>query len=326
MSFTSFSLVYGTVVLTVEVHDGLEINLLGLARIALPNPIFPMAQVELALQARMSTQEGVFSVQAQLTENSWLINESCRLTGGFAFVMWFKGELAGQFVVSIGGYHPDFQKPAAFPVVPRLGFAWEPGSGVSIKGGAYFALTATCVMAGGSLEASYKSSIVWASLEVGVHILVSWDPFFYDFKAYARISAGIDIEVCFFVCGRVRMSFSFSAEVHITGPKLRGSRQARPRPHVGDRSSSDRPGRRTPPTPCRFAAFRDKYLRSGDDGGHVLAASITAGQVPPTATTTGSGAGSGAAGHGRRRHGRPAVEGRRRSSRSSCRPGPPPTR
>ena len=119
VSFTSFSLVYAIAVLTVEVHDGLEINLLGLARWPCPTRRSPIAQIELALQARISTAEGVFSVQAQLTENSWLINESCRLTGGFAFVMWFKGELAGQFVLSLGGYHPDFDKPAAFPVVPR---------------------------------------------------------------------------------------------------------------------------------------------------------------------------------------------------------------
>ncbi len=291
VSFTSFSLVYGTVVLTVEVHDGLEINILGLAQMALPNPAFPIAQIELALQARLSTSEGIFSVQAQLTENSWLINESCRLTGGFAFVIWFKGELAGQFVLSLGGYHPNFDKPAAFPAVPRLGFAWEPGFGVSIKGGAYFALTSTCVMAGGSLEASYKSSVIWASLEAGVDILVSWDPFFYDFRAYIRISAGIDIEVCFFVCGHVRMSFSFSAELHILGPKLRGSVYldldltsvtVRFGP-TGSTNSSN---------PLSFAAFRDKYLRSGDDGGHVLAASITAGQVPPTASQTGSGSGA----------------------------------
>ena len=40
LSFTSFSLVYATAVLTVEIHDGLEINLLGLARLALPSPAF----------------------------------------------------------------------------------------------------------------------------------------------------------------------------------------------------------------------------------------------------------------------------------------------
>ena len=290
LSFTSFSLVYATAVLTVEVHDGLEINLLGLARIALPNPALPMAQVELALQARLSTQEGIFSIKAQLTENSWLINESCRLTGGFAFVLWFKGDMAGQFVVSLGGYHPDFHKPAAFPSVPRLGISWEPGFGVSIKGGSYFALTATCIMAGVELEASYKSSVVWASLEAGVHVLVSWDPFFYDFKAFIRISAGIDIEICFIVCGHVRLGFSFGAEIHVLGPKLRGSVTldldvVSVTVHFGPESATNSP------EPLPYVAFRDKYLRSGDDDGHVLTASITRGQVPATVTTSGSGTG-----------------------------------
>ena len=203
-------------------------------------------------------------------------------------MLWFKGPMAGQFVVSLGGYHPDFIRPAAFPSVPRLGFAWEPGFGVSIKGGSYFALTSTCVMAGGSLEASYKSSIVWASLEAGVNILVSWDPFFYDFEVYIRISAGIDIEVCFFVCGHIRMSFSFSAELHILGPKLRGS-VTLDLDLVSVTVRFGPTGATNSDNYLSFAAFRDKYLRSGDDDGHVLAASVTAGAVPPTASGSGSG-------------------------------------
>ena len=74
-----------------------------------------MAQVELALQARFSSQEAVLSVLAQLTDNSWIVNESVRLTGGFAFVIWFRD---GQFVFTIGGYGPAFDKPERLPRRP----------------------------------------------------------------------------------------------------------------------------------------------------------------------------------------------------------------
>ena len=47
-----------------------------------------------------------------------------RLTGGFAFALWWKGPLAGQFVLTMGGYHPDFHRDG-YPDVPRLGLVWR---------------------------------------------------------------------------------------------------------------------------------------------------------------------------------------------------------
>ena len=98
-------------------------RLLGLARMALPRPQVALVSIELALLVRFSTKEGVIWVQAQLTDNSWLLHESVRLTGGFAFVVWFKGRNAGQFVLTMGGYHPRFHRDG-YPEVPRLGFHW----------------------------------------------------------------------------------------------------------------------------------------------------------------------------------------------------------
>ena len=89
---------------------------------------------------RFSSSEGVLWVQGQLTDNSWLLYEDVRLTGGFAFVTWFKGEHRGEFVLTLGGYHPDFHRDG-YPVVPRLGLRWQFGSNIVIKAGSYFALT-----------------------------------------------------------------------------------------------------------------------------------------------------------------------------------------
>src|SRR6185312_8089540 len=99
------------VAVTIAVGDGLDVNILGLARAGLPNPAAPVVQLELALQARFSTREGVLSIRAQLTDNSWLFSPACRLTGGFAFVIWFR---TGEFVISIGGFHPRFARPAHY--------------------------------------------------------------------------------------------------------------------------------------------------------------------------------------------------------------------
>jgi hypothetical protein len=217
--FTSFVLLETVAVISVEIGDEVEVALLGVSHAALPDADAPIANIELALIASFSTAEGVLWVQAQLTDNSWLLSQDCRLTGGFAFVIWFN---RGEFVFTVGGYHPRFDVPDYFPVVPRVGYNWTVDNALVIKGESYFALTSSAVMAGASFEASYTTSTVWASLTAGVDALVEWDPFFYDVSAEVRVSAGIDVRICVLVCARVKMTFSMGARVRVWGPELKG--------------------------------------------------------------------------------------------------------
>ena len=59
LSFTSFAVVDGVVVVAVEFGNGFELNILGLARMALPDEAVALVSIELALVARVSTREGV---------------------------------------------------------------------------------------------------------------------------------------------------------------------------------------------------------------------------------------------------------------------------
>lgn len=219
ISFNSFALVDGIAVLAVQVGDGLDINLMGLARMALPRPQAALVSIELALLVRFSSSEGVIWVQAQLTDNSWLLYPDVRLTGGFAYVIWFKGERAGEFVLSIGGYHPDFHRDG-YPVVPRIGLRWALSSAIVIEAGAYFALTSEAIMAGGDFLASADFGPAWAELRFGAHGIVYFDPFRYFVNAYVRISAGITIDLWLF--GEVTISVSLGARVEIEGPDFHG--------------------------------------------------------------------------------------------------------
>jgi large repetitive protein len=275
--FTSFALVNSIAVLSVSIGEHLEIALLGLSRMALPRPEAPVANLELALRARFSTRDAVLSVEAQLTQNSWLISQSCRLTGGFAFVIWFR---TGQFVLTLGGYHPAFAKPAEFPLVPRLGFNWAVSNEIVVKGEAYFALTATCVMAGGRLEASYRSGAIWAAFIMGMDVLVSWEPLHYDFHAYVSVSAGFRIEICipFIGCARKDIGITLGADVHVWGPELRGEATidvtvAKITVRFG--SSGPEAG----PEPIGFPEFRDKFLVAGDKTGLTMSATVLDGML-----------------------------------------------
>jgi len=217
ISFNSFALVDGVAVIAISVGDGFELALLGLARMALPRPQFALVSIELGLICRFSTREGVLWIQAQLTDNSWLLFPEIRLTGGFAFVSWFKGPNRGQFVLTIGGFHPDFHRDG-YPVVPRLGFHVHLGP-ITIKGENYFALTSEALMAGGKLEAAADFGPAWAHVVFGADIIVFFDPFWLDARVYASISAGITIDLWF---ATITISISIGAEIRVTGPKFRG--------------------------------------------------------------------------------------------------------
>lgn len=280
ISFTSFVLISGEVVVTVAFGDGLDITVLGLARAELPAPALTLVSIELALLARFSTKEGVLLVQAQLTENSWLLSPSIRLTGGFAFATWWKGPNAGQFVVTMGGYHPKFHHPG-YPTVPRLGFRWQPIDNVSIVGESYFALCSEALMAGSSFEASAHFGPAHARLSFGVDGIVFFDPFWFSVSAFADISAGIRIWLLF---GTVDIEISLGAYVEVSGPPI----------HVtghfeicgfevpfefGDTGNPE-------DNALNAGAFRDKYLRASSDA-QVIQASVGRGAVTAGRKTDG---------------------------------------
>ena len=283
ISFTSFAVVDGVVVVAVAFGNGFELSILGLARMALPDESAALVSIELALVARVSTREGVVLVQAQLTDNSWLIAPAVRLTGGFAFASWFGGPNRGQFVLTLGGYHPDFHRDG-YPVVPRLGIVWRIGSAVSVTGESYFALTSEALMAGLRVEIHASIGPAWAHLVFGADGIVFFDPFFLKVTIYASIDAGVTIDLWF---AEITISVHLSARLTVSGPPFRAVATF----EVGPVSVTFQigPSRTTPP-PLTWAQFVPKYLEEASPGvARALAAITGAGTVPPAGGSTSGG-------------------------------------
>lgn len=281
ISFTSFVLISGEIVVTVAFGDGLEITVLGMARVELPVPGAALVSIELALLARFSTKEGTLLVQAQLTENSWLLMPAVRLTGGFAMATWWKGDNAGQFVVTMGGYHPKFHHPG-YPTVPRLGIRWQPIENISVIGETYFALCSEALMAGTKFEVSAHFGPAHAKLSFGADGIVFFDPFWFDVSAWAEISAGIRIWVLF---GTIDVELSLGAYIEVTGPPIHleghfdicGFEVPF---EIGDEGN---PADRA----LNAADFRDKYLRASSDA-QVIQSSLVRGSVAAGRSSDGS--------------------------------------
>jgi hypothetical protein len=283
LSFTSFVLITGEILVTVQFGDGLEIAVLGLARALLPTPVLTLVSIELALLARFSTKEGLLLVQAQLTENSWLLDKSVRLTGGFAFETWWKGPNAGQFVITVGGYHPRFHHDG-YPEVPRVGLRWQPVSNIKVEGGVYFALCSEAIMAGASMHVAAHLGPAHASLDFGGDGIVFFDPFFFDIDVYAEARVGITIWLLF---GSIDIDVSLGFDVNVSGPPI----------HVEGHFSVCGVGipfsfgDRANPADRALSAgdFAQKYLRGEQDAQVVQAAVIRGALTAGTSGTPNSG-------------------------------------
>ncbi len=287
VSFQSFGLVSSFVLLTVSFGQHLEAALLGISEIKAPPQTKkdPIAQAKLALKAAFLPEQGVFSAEAQLMSDSYILSRKCRLTGGFALYFWFGGEHKGDFVISLGGYRDGYKKPAHYPEVPRIGFLWDI-SALKLSGEVYFALTPSAVCAGGKLEAVYTQGALRAWFTAYVDIEMGWKPFYYDFSVGVSLGASITLNLWLF---SHTFTLEMSVDLHIYGPEFGGT--ARIKWWVisftisfGESKDKDSSGKK-----IAWQEFKDSFLKSQEtaktnatDGEQILTISAAEGAAGKT--------------------------------------------
>lgn len=229
VKFNSFKLIDSFALLTMEFGDKLAINLIGLSTATVPTPeagktVTPLAQVQIAWKATFDPDEGCLAIDARLTPNSYILSKDCRLSGGYAFYSWFSGPHAGDFVQTLGGYHPEFAIPQHYPRVPRLAFDWRVSNSLTIQGDAYYALTGSALMAGGHLEVLYRQGELRAWLKVGADFLIAWKPYHYSARLYVNVGASYTFNInLLFARIRCTISVDVGAQLHLWGPDFSGT-------------------------------------------------------------------------------------------------------
>jgi hypothetical protein len=222
IKFSSFKLLHSFLLVGIVAGKRFELDLIGVSTYENPPVAQPgvpaLAHIELNLIGRIAPDEGFAIIQGQLTDNSYVYNSLVKLSGGFAFATWFAeppggsalGPHAGDFVLTIGGYHPRFAKPDWYPTVPRLGITYQINENIYVKGTAYFALTPSMLMAGAALEAHAEIGAISATFKAAIDFLIGWEPYHYD----ASLSVSIQVHFGF--------DFEVGADISIFGPPFSG--------------------------------------------------------------------------------------------------------
>jgi hypothetical protein len=129
------------------------------------------------------------------------------LTGGFAFMLdWGNNP---QFLLSVGGYHPRYKKPARFPEIPRVTALIKRGEDIRLSCQYYQAITSNSYQIGLTAELVVKKGKARAYGFLGFNALLQFDPFYFE----------TDIRISVEVSYRGRSFFGIEMEFMLSGPE-----------------------------------------------------------------------------------------------------------
>ncbi|ASU33545.1 DUF6603 domain-containing protein [Mucilaginibacter xinganensis] len=215
IQFTSFDMVTAFAMLTFSFGVEMQVALIGSCSIVLPQgDPYPLASIQVNLVASITPSTGQMGIMGALTPASYVFGSFIKLSGGFAFCLWFSGEHRGDFVVTLGGYFPSYTKPAWYPAVPRVQVTANLGP-LQFAGSAYLALTPSMFMAGLQLAATFTAGPIKAWFSAGADFMISWAPFMYEADAYVNIGCSINL-------GLFTLNIHVGADVQIWGTPFGG--------------------------------------------------------------------------------------------------------
>jgi hypothetical protein len=221
IKFTSFKIIDGTGLLVLSLGAETRVNLLAKLDLTFPPKVLKakvpaLVHAEILMQAEYRPSAGEIKVDGMLAPGSFLLSEQAAISGGFALYCWLDpNPHAGDFVLTLGGYHPRFKVPAHYPRVERLALNWRLSDQVQIKGEQYFALTPSAVMAGGLLEVNYRAGWGSASFKAQADFIIFFQPFAYSAKVSIAVHVDAQIEVWPIT---LKLALDLAVSMEIWGP------------------------------------------------------------------------------------------------------------
>ncbi len=236
----SFKMVSNFVLLVVQMEQELEIDIIGLSDMSFPvpkktdEPTPALAKLKVGLVARFIPERGVLAINGVFLPGSYIYVPQAHITGGYAVLVVFKDQLAGQwngaregdFVVTMGGYATTYAPKPYYPRVSRLEMNWNVSSLLSVKAQSYFAITPQALMAGGHMMANFQAGgdfSIHVYFAMGADFIIYWKPYHYTGQIYVdlSVSASINIDLWLFTI-HTSVNFDLGADLEVWGPSFSG--------------------------------------------------------------------------------------------------------
>ena len=220
LSFNSFALVDGIAVVGVQIGDGLDINLLGLARMALPRPQVALVSIEIGAagallqQRRRAVGAGAAHRQLMAALSRHQAHRRLRLRH------LVQGRARGRVRADARRLSPGLPS-RRLPAGAAPGPALEHRQQHRHQGRQLLRADVGSADGGRRLRGlrHVRPGVGRGQVRRARHRLLRSVP--YQVSAYARIAAGVTIDTWLF--GEITISISLGARIEVEGPDFRGS-------------------------------------------------------------------------------------------------------
>ncbi|MEL7161982.1 MAG: DUF6603 domain-containing protein, partial [Bacteroidota bacterium] len=152
-----------------------RIILIGGVRINLPAPEAPLVAINVDVLGDFNFADRYVRVEGVL-RNSKLVG--IPLQGGFAFVLSWGSR--PQFLLSVGGYHPRYKKPALFPNIARLSAEIKKGKNLMISCEYYQAISSNSFQTGAAARLKAKFGPAKIEGYFSFDALLQFNPFAFE--------------------------------------------------------------------------------------------------------------------------------------------------
>lgn len=169
--------------LLLEMPAPLRIIVLGRIRMALPTEEAALVKINLDMLGVIDFGKQTIAIDATLFDSRFT---AYTLSGDMAMRMDYGNK--PMFALSIGGMHPAFNKPPAFPALDRVAVSLSAGNNPRMRLEAYLALTSNTAQLGARLDL-YAAAGNWnVSGTLGFDALFQFSPFYFIVDIYGSVA------------------------------------------------------------------------------------------------------------------------------------------
>jgi len=171
--------------LVLELPAPVQAVLVGRLLVSLPDPAVPLIRLQASVLGRVDPSVPVVELLVSLT-GSWIVGLAVR---GEIYLL-VRGGAQPEFVLSAGGFHPRYMRPAGVPALRRLQIDLAPGGGFGLRIEAYLAVTSNAVQFGGQVQ--LEAMIAGCGVEgwLGLDALFIFEPHF-AFAVHVRAGVAV---------------------------------------------------------------------------------------------------------------------------------------
>ena len=173
-----------SVAVILELPDPVRVFLLGRVVVAVPDPLLPIIRLQASLLGRFDPDVPKVDVLLSLT-GSWIAGIS---VSGDVYLL-VRGGSDPLFVLSAGGFHPQYVRPPGVPALRRVSMDLS-GGFLGLRAEAYLALTSNSLQFGAAIHLDATIAECGVEGYLGLDALFVWEP---TIAFSVRVQAGVAV-------------------------------------------------------------------------------------------------------------------------------------